>query len=67
MKGFCLMLRSLYVFQQQIEGMLLYTVDDLEPKYQNQDSPHQNVKVGEQPRIPHPEPQDVFNSTLVSS
>jgi hypothetical protein len=26
------------------------TVDELEPKGQNQDSPHQNAKVGEPPR-----------------
>jgi hypothetical protein len=41
------------------------TVDDLEPKAQNQDSPHQNVKVSELPRFLHPQPQNVFTFTLV--
>ena len=50
--------------------LAMITVDDLEPKAQNQDSPHQNQKVGEQARFPHrrsQESQDVFTFTLVSS
>jgi hypothetical protein len=47
--------------------LLLATVDELEPKTQNQDSPHRTLKVGEKSRFPDSKPQDVFTFTLVSS
>ena len=56
---------------QLTSAALTGTVDELEPKGQNQDSPHQNVKVGEPhfptPPFPPQESQDVFTFTLLSS
>jgi hypothetical protein len=49
-----------------IARWLVATVDELEPKSQNQDSPHQYVKVGEQPRSLTPKMSSLLHLYLHS-